>query len=189
MTTLYYFMYGMAGIIEPFLWLKIFGKLYRKRYSERKFYFLGGLGLYIIFLVKQMISLNLEDDSINSISMILQIIYIFMMMKILYECKFTDRLMSIGLLAILSTVIDVVVLVAWVAICKRDLDELMQFGFMNASLTVLARCVETFILRMYLAKKDKGYSNGKSTCRYYFCNWSWTIYFASISSRSYWIFR
>lgn len=182
---LFYLMYATAGIVEPFLWLKIFGKLYKPRYSSKKYYFLGGLGLYIIFFVKQMISLNLENDSINSFSMIFQIIYIFMMMKILYECKFRDRLISIGLLAVLSTAIDTVVLVLWVAWFKKDLNELIQFGFANASLTLLARMIEALILWIYLSKKGikviKALSNYKEVIPLVIINFalsipSWVIY-------------
>ena len=117
--------------------------------------------------------------------MIFQIIYIFMMMKILYECKFRDRLISIGLLAVLSTAIDTVVLVLWVAWFKKDLNELIQFGFANASLTLLARMIEALILWIYLSKKGikviKALSNYKEVIPLVIINFalsipSWVIY-------------
>lgn len=155
MNILLYLTYAMVGIIEPTMWMKVLGKYFPKRYSNKWYYFLGGFGLYSIFNIRHMISFCIENDSINSISMILQIIYIFMLVKILYECKFVERLISIGLLVVVSMLIDTIAMVGWITFSRKDLDVMLEFGIINISITLGARLFEMLVLWMHISDKSK----------------------------------
>ncbi|SFS01466.1 sensor histidine kinase [Anaeromicropila populeti] len=139
MNVWYYLLYAIAYAVEPVLWMKIFSKLFHKRYEKGQYYFLGGLGLYFLFFSKQLITFHCGNDSVNSVGIIIQLLYLLRVLKRLFETKRSERLLIIGVLALLSIVMDSIFLLGWVVLFRQSMDTAIQFGLVNVILTFFAR--------------------------------------------------
>lgn len=150
METRYYFIYVLVFIIEPVLWHIVLGKVFTRKY-EKKYYILSGFILFLIFYIKQMLIFNnVHNDTVSVMSMLLQIVYIYCMVKYLYKTTTVESLISVGVISLVSIVTDSVTFMVLFLILDLTVEEVTTFGMSNIFISFVARALEIIIYLIFI---------------------------------------
>lgn len=152
MSICYNFYYVAAFIVEPILWIIALSKSFQRKY-DKKYYILSGVVLFLIFYVKQMLLFNnIHSKIISAISLPVQIVYLYVIIKLMFTTTIIESLITVGVFSLISIITDSVTFMVLMPILNVSLEDVSGVGVVNLLMSYVARILEIFIYVMFLSK-------------------------------------
>ncbi|SFS01427.1 sensor histidine kinase [Anaeromicropila populeti] len=143
--------------IDPYISIKVLCQTFEKKSSNLRYYIGSGIGLYILVLIKQIVAFQNVPAIINMIFFPVLILYLICFCILLLKNKLWSKLFVIGLLFILSTVMDFLTVGSWLLFTNVPLEDMTNFGVINCLMTINARFLGLLIYKLIFIKyKDTG---------------------------------
>lgn len=161
----YYSICAVANLIEPVMWMKVFEKRYGRKYTNQLYYFWGGLTLYAVYMITQMMSVFLVSDRMNIIATIIRIYFVYEIVRILYTSRPLERLVSIGILVALAMTLDFIKILILNSFLSYDFKEIMQIGTIQAVCMLIQSCCELILLSIYLSERGEKFLRRVLSCK------------------------
>jgi len=162
---IYYSIRALVNGMKLVMWMKVFRKRYGRRFTNQLYYVGGGLVLYAVYIVTHMISVLFANDMISIIATIIQIFFAYEIMRMLYKSSMKERLVSIGLLAVLAMTMDSIEVLLRNVALNHEVMENMQTEMKQTVFMFIGSCLEMLLLGIYLSEKGEKFLRHVLNCK------------------------
>lgn len=133
----------ISYMVEAFLWIQVFLKLFQRKYKKHFYYILAFLIMFSFFMTKQFVVFAVNSYTVgklfNTLYLPCYILLILFITKKLFQCSLAERLVAISALLLFSMVTDILALGFGMLFFSCSMDVIQNFGIANSICTVVGR--------------------------------------------------
>lgn len=140
-----------SSIMEPFIWLAAFDRFLNRKYTNKSIYIPYIAGDWLIAILREIVVARIPE--LNVIFTVILILYVFLYVKFAYGNTITKKLLTIGVLFILSLFSDIMIM-GLLLLLGNSVSVISESGFLNSLAALLSKCL-FYAFTLYSSRKER----------------------------------